>query len=217
MHGQLGSANMHGQLGPTITSPHGHLGMPSPASIDMPHGQLGEPPKLNTSSSTTSDTDYLSNSVGRLVPGAATTTPPPRHLMNSPVPKLTPMTRSGSTDGGKPMLRARSHSEQRPVHEQQPQPQPQQRSPLAVPLSADKQNNMSSPLARRVRSATTLRPSEEDRVPLKALINNKQQQKQQHQSQLQQVDKKKQNESHRRSISADNATEKKKVSSNRSL
>jgi hypothetical protein len=219
MHGQLGSANMHGQLGPTVTHPHGQLGMPSPSSIDMPHGQLGDPPKLNSSNSTT-DTDCLSSSAGRLVPGITSTTPPPlRHLMSSPVPKLTPMTRSGSTDSGsggggdgsKPMLRARSHSDQRPIHEQQLQPQPQQRSPLAVPMDGDKHSSMGSPLTRRVRSEATLRPSEDDRVPLKALINNKQQQK--HQQQLE-SEYKKQNESHRRSISADNATEKKKVSSN---
>ncbi|KAG1461715.1 hypothetical protein G6F46_000650 [Rhizopus delemar] len=110
-----------------------------------------------------------------------------RNLLNSPVSKLTPMTRSGSSDTGKPTLRARSHSEQ--SHGQQPTTY----DVPPVPYLRDSDAN-ALPLARRVRSATTLRPPEEDSVKLSSKplrpIN----------------DKKKNNstESHRRSISADN-------------
>jgi hypothetical protein len=163
-------------------------------------------------------TDNLLNthqSGGRLIPGAPRT----------PVSKLTPMmmSRSGSTDsnGGsssKPMLRARSHSEQRPEnHQQRSVPSEQQPLPL-------KNNNAmtSSPLARRVRSATTLRPSDEDSLPLKTLVASKQQQLYQ-QQQLQRKNNEEEEgeeeigvvgggkESHRRSISAGEATSTKKV------
>lgn len=95
---------------------------------------------------------------------------PSRNLLNSPICKLTPMTRAGSSDTGKP-LRARSHSEQ----------------------SSDNDTSMPHlhnelPFARRVRSATTLRPPEEDYSKI---------------SKIQPVNEKTM-ESHKRSISADN-------------
>ncbi|KAG1219364.1 hypothetical protein G6F35_007547 [Rhizopus arrhizus] len=117
-----------------------------------------------------------------------------RNLLNSPVSKLTPMTRSGSSDTGKPTLRARSHSEQ--SHGLQPT----MYDAPPVPYLRDSDAN-ALPLARRVRSATTLRPPEEDSVKLSSKplrpIN----------------DKKKNNstESHRRSISADNTKNTEKV------
>ncbi|KAI8887173.1 kinase-like protein [Backusella circina FSU 941] len=93
------------------------------------------------------------------IPGA----PSPSGLMGSPVSKLTPLTPLGTVDSSKPMLRARSHSEQRPVREQAS-------NRLDLPTNANIKNTMtSSPLARRVRSATSLRQNEEDSVPLKAL------------------------------------------------
>ncbi|ORE03016.1 kinase-like protein [Rhizopus microsporus var. microsporus] len=71
----------------------------------------------------------------------------PRSLLGSPISKLTPMTRSGSSENGKPMIRARSHSDQRPDHQQQ----------YDIPPVPQLRGNV-VPLARRVRSATTLRP-----------------------------------------------------------
>lgn len=147
---------------------------------------------------------------GGLVPGA------PRNIMHSPVSKLTPMTRGVSADGGKPMLRARSHSEQPPMQDQYQRNKfnttNHETAPLAVP--AVKASNISSPLARRVRSATTLRPSEDDNSPLKTLMANKQfqQKQQQQQKPIQTETKSKTTDSHRRSISADNATHTKKAS-----
>lgn len=151
---------------------------------------------------------------GGLVPGA------PRNIMHSPVSKLTPMTRGVSADGGKPMLRARSHSEQPPKQDQYQRNQfnttNHETTPLSVPAVKNVASNISSPLARRVRSATTLRPSEDDNSPLKTLMANKQfqqkQQQQQQQKSTQTEIKSKTTDSHRRSISADNATHTKKAS-----
>ncbi|EIE90620.1 hypothetical protein RO3G_15331 [Rhizopus delemar RA 99-880] len=88
-----------------------------------------------------------------------------RNLLNSPVSKLTPMTRSGSSDTGKPTLRARSHSEQ--SHGQQPTTY----DVPPVPYLRDSDAN-ALPLARRVRSATTLRPPEEDSMVQDSLNKN---------------------------------------------
>ncbi|CEG69461.1 Putative STE/STE20/YSK protein kinase [Rhizopus microsporus] len=110
----------------------------------------------------------------------------PRSLLGSPISKLTPMTRSGSSDNGKPMIRARSHSDQRPDHQQQ----------YDVPPVPQLRGNV-VPLARRVRSATTLRPVE-DKPPT--------------QKSPKPTDRKNKNtESHRRSISADNTENTKKM------
>lgn len=98
------------------------------------------PPPLLTDQSKTQQESLLNHTSARLVPGAS-----PRNLMNSPVSKLVPLSRSGSTDGGKPMIRARSHSEQRTEPDM-----------IKMPV------NVPSPLARRVRSATTLRPSDDN-------------------------------------------------------
>lgn len=171
------------------------LNMPSPPT------PLSTPPSLTTPSSTpplpsnipVTDTlpqrsdfsiggdthDFLSLHSKRLVP---------RNL--TPVSKLTPMTRTASADAAAAnKTRARSHSEQRP----------DTTNSLAVPKLAS-----SSPLARRVRSATTLRPPE-DGVPLKSLVANKMYQQQQ------QREDEKVKDSHRRSISADNGSPHKKV------
>ncbi|KAI8063099.1 hypothetical protein BDF21DRAFT_130994 [Thamnidium elegans] len=86
-----------------------------PMSLDSPPSLLQESPRRNLDlllgDNLANHTDFLSHHGGRLVPGAT------RNLMNTPVSKLTPMTRTGSADGGKPMIRARSHSEQRPMYE----------------------------------------------------------------------------------------------------
>ncbi|KAL7324415.1 kinase that interacts with cdc31p, variant 4 [Mucor circinelloides] len=193
------------------------------------HGQLGDMPSRPNTARDMSPPDQLSSShefmashsSGRLVPGA----PPPRNLMNSPVSKLMPLSRSGSSEGGKPMIRARSHSEQRPMHEQERERSPSFDIGQPVPMAPNLKNamsNVSSPLARRVRSATTLRLSpDQDSVNLKASINNKQQQQQQPVKQIQvtpsspvvstTVDKPLSSDSHRRSISADNASSNKKI------
>lgn len=140
----------------------------------------------------------LNHTSSRLVPGAS-----PRNLMNSPVSKLVPLSRSGSTDSSKPMIRARSHSEQRTVFDQNGRET--DNTVVKMPV------NVSSPLARRVRSATTLRPSEEDEEessPTK-LIMNKQQPKFLNPLQIN-YEEKAVKESHRRSIS-DTSSNKKKV------
>lgn len=178
-----------------------------PPSSPSLNNQFQEPLSRNDTT-----LDFPSHQSGRLVPGA------PRNIMHSPVSKLTPMTRGGSSEGGKPMLRARSHSEQPPMQDQYQRnyfgSSDHDFSPPAVPNLKNAMSNISSPLARRVRSATTLRPSEEDSVPLKTLVVNKQIQHQQ-QQQLQKASendaKIKSTDSHRRSISADNATNTKKV------
>lgn len=153
--------------------------------------------------------EFMSHQSGGLVPGA------PRNIMHSPVSKLTPMTRGVSADGGKPMLRARSHSEQPPMQDQYHKNQfntaDHETTPPVVPYAKNVTSNISSPLARRVRSATTLRPSEDDNSPLKTLMANKQFQQKQQQKTTEIEVKSKTTDSHRRSISADNATHTKKV------
>ncbi|KAG2211201.1 hypothetical protein INT47_006320 [Mucor saturninus] len=108
-------------------------------------------------------TDFLSSHSKRLVPRNLTT----------PVSKLTPMTRTASAESAVSKTRARSHSEQRA----------EPMVSLTVPKLAS-----SSPLARRVRSATTLRPAvEEDAV-----------------GRVVRATEKEGKDLHRRSISADN-------------
>lgn len=174
----------NGQMN-TSSPPPKYLPDTSPKTSELPN--LESPTRRNDylGDNLNSQTDFLSHHSGRLVPGA------PRNLMNTPVSKLTPMTRTASADSGKPVIRARSNSEQRPGTDE---------TSLVVP----KISNVSSPLARRVRSATTLRPS--DQLPLKALVANKQLY-----NQMQHDEKVKSSDSHRRSISADNATSTKKV------
>ncbi len=180
--------------------------LPKSTGSPSPNSQFQEPPLRNEASY-----DFASHQSGRLVPGA------PRNLMHSPVSKLTPMTRVGSSEGGKPMLRARSHSEQPPMQDQHQRNQfgssDHDFTPPAVPNLKSAMSNISSPLARRVRSATTLRPSEEDSLPLKTMMVNKQIQQQQQQllQKSNDSDRMKPTDSHRRSISADNATNTKKV------
>lgn len=170
--------------------------LPSSATNTI-HGQLDEPKTIKESSTipslslneqkTMQQESLLNHTSARLVPGAS-----PRNLMNSPVSKLIPLSRSGSSDGSKPMIRARSHSEQRIPYEQN------DNSVVKMPV------NVSSPLARRVRSATTLRPPEEDGTPLKQILNKQQQQQQQVKplNPLQiDFEEKKVKDSHRRSIS----------------
>ena len=175
----------------------------------------------------TTPTDQLTSS-NRLVPGrqllTPTSTPPTTstHQLGH-ASKLSPrMMSTSSPDTGllhssKPMVRARSHSDQQTArdtsslsttitthgllkaepyqhHQQQQYPQksnkhyhhrPAPSVPIAHMSSTTtimgeerglKPNMAGLPLARRVRSATTLRRSEEDSVPLKALVTNKQQQ-----------------------------------------
>ncbi|KAI9310446.1 hypothetical protein BX666DRAFT_1171820 [Dichotomocladium elegans] len=122
--------------------------------------------------------------------------------------KLSPRSQSGVLEGmvvkSHPMLRARSHSDQRVPseqvgntgllkvdghhygqHHQYNSSNNNVRSLHRTAASTSQTNieenalkpgNISIPLARRVRSATTLRQTEEDSVPLKALIANKQHQ-----------------------------------------
>lgn len=90
--------------------------------------------------------------------------------------KLSPHSRSFKE--GQPMMRARSQSDQRqavPLRNRQGS-SPDTATAAAREESSLKPSHAGLPLARRVRSATTLRPTEEDSVPLKALIANKQQQ-----------------------------------------
>ncbi|KAI9486884.1 MAG: hypothetical protein EXX96DRAFT_550935 [Benjaminiella poitrasii] len=161
----------------------------TPLTTTNIHGQLDDPfskptSKKETSSLndlTTTNSDPQANyNTAKLMPDAS-----PRHLMNSSVPKLVPMTRAGPLEGGKPMIRARSHSEQRlGIEHEKPRlvsapigtssSEPDQ----SVPILSNFKNsttNISSPLARRVRSATTLRPSEEENSSYKALMHSKQQ------------------------------------------
>lgn len=192
-------------------SPKPPISLDSPPSL-LPHQ---ESPRRNNdlllNDNLNNHIDFLSHHGGRLVPGAT------RNLMNTPVSKLTPMTRAGSNDGSKPMIRARSHSDQRAVHETGQKlypgalsvPDGHESISLSVPNLKNAMSNGSSPLARRVRSATTLRPSNENSLPLKTVIANKQlhQQQQLNHDELKLMS----NDSHRRSISADNVTPKKKV------
>jgi hypothetical protein len=230
---------------------------PSPPSLGPPLGRNESGHSLLTPFSSLDHSDSLFSSE-KLVPGAPSPSGIGHHnsgssLMGSPVSKLTPLTPLGTVDNSKPMLRARSHSEQRPVREQTSSNRlerhhhhhqlsvphnnhPYQGSSLdpnsipAVPTNANIKNPMaSSPLARRVRSATSLRQNEEDSVPLKALVANKQQQLYNHHHQHQQsvpsanISLKNDDQdgnktgshsgdSHRRSISADNLSNSKKVS-----
>lgn len=227
---------------------------PNATTLNNIHGQLGDLPSRPNTVRDLTPPDHLSGSHeflvnhngGRLVPGAS----PPRNLMNSPVSKLVPLSRSGSAEGGgggsggigvggKPMIRARSHSEQRPIHEQQGgggggsgsgggnrlSPFDIDQHPQAASSLKNAMSNVSSPLARRVRSATTLRPpSDEDSVNLKSLVNNKQQHYQVQQAQIasstpatrgkEPNSANQPSDSHRRSISADNASSNKKVCQN---
>ncbi|KAI7875689.1 hypothetical protein K492DRAFT_28529 [Lichtheimia hyalospora FSU 10163] len=119
--------------------------------------------------------------------------------------KLSPHHRSFKD--GQPMMRARSQSDQRqpiPLRNRQgssPDPKVEESSLKPTPAGL--------PLARRVRSATTLRPTEEDSVPLKALIANKQHQlyqtsaNQHSASSTPDASKANKHHDHRRSISAD--------------
>ncbi|ORX58095.1 hypothetical protein DM01DRAFT_1218734 [Hesseltinella vesiculosa] len=121
------------------------------------------------------------------------------------------------------MSRARSMSEQssRFLAEHPPPPPPtslDDQRLLVLPTSDPHRHksvaSSHQPLARRVRSATTLRQSEEDRVPLKTLVANKQ--RHHHQQQLHRLQpltpskpslnqhRQKRLVEHRRSISADN-------------
>ncbi|CEP11169.1 hypothetical protein [Parasitella parasitica] len=199
---------------------------PTAATLSNIHGQLGDlPSRPSTIRDMAPPPDQLSNGLefiashsnGRLVPGA----PPPRNLMNSPVSKLVPLSRSGSTDGGQPMLRAKSHSEQNYMHEQGTSSFDTQQPVPLVPNLKNAMANVSSPLARRVRSATTLRPSADQENVKKTLLSNKQQQHLQQQIQVtpsspvltraETRNPGQSTDSHRRSISADNASSNKKL------
>ncbi|CAO3608951.1 unnamed protein product [Cunninghamella echinulata] len=180
----------------------------------------------------------------KLVPGINNNRLPTTYSSSN---KLIPLSRSVSPDdssssitsSSQSMSRTRSYSDQRQHHYQHQQQQ--QDNLLSVPtsLTVTNQNNpttMKDPapfapsqnqvynntahLARRVRSATTLRRSEEDSVPLKALVANKQYQQQQkltlQQNQHHQIvsipkleksiTENKKYADHRRSISADNVS-----------
>ncbi|KAF1800387.1 kinase-like domain-containing protein [Mucor lusitanicus] len=131
-----------------------------PLSMETPH--LVKP---------TAESPMASQSNSSSIPGA----PPPRNLMNSPVSKLVPLSRSGSAEGGgKPMIRARSHSEQRPMLEQERERSSSFDTGQPVPTAPSLKNasvaNISSPLARRVRSATTLRPPSDEESMLQDMI-----------------------------------------------
>ncbi|KAI8989978.1 hypothetical protein BDB01DRAFT_488816 [Pilobolus umbonatus] len=138
--------------------------------------------------------DMIPMNGGRLVPGT-----PPRNLIN--IPKLTPMSRSGSADsnGGKIMVRTRSQSEQKPNYKSN---EPYSSSNLVVPSELLQSSIYTAHATRRVRSATTLRPAEEERSNLinKRIYNPSQR-----------TSDEKSTDSHRRSISADNVTDKKKM------
>lgn len=119
--------------------------------------------------------------------------------------KLSPQSRS--LKEGQPMMRARSQSDQR-------QPVPLRNRQGSSPDTKNDESSLKPshaglPLARRVRSATTLRPTEEDSVPLKALIANKQQQLYQSSANVQSASSSSspsntnKHHDHRRSISAD--------------
>ncbi|KAI9266005.1 kinase-like domain-containing protein [Sporodiniella umbellata] len=118
------------QLAPTscLASPEATILSPVLQSLEPPKPMLASPsPAIQTKS-----------------PNEVKQAKPSRNLLNSPISKLTPMTRTGSSETGKP-LRARSHSEQS--------------SDYDTPISHLRKE---VPFARRVRSAMTLRPPEED-------------------------------------------------------
>ncbi|KAI7848192.1 hypothetical protein BDC45DRAFT_523987 [Circinella umbellata] len=172
---------------------------------------------------TTPPTDQLTSS-NRLVPGRQLLTPTSTPPTNSPLghnSKLSPRIMASSSPdtallhSSKPMVRARSHSDQQSArdtsslsmtsttqgllkvesshhHLQKNNKHYHHRPAPSVPIAHMSNSSITTmnigedrglkpnmnglPLARRVRSATTLRQSEEDRVPLKALVANKQQQ-----------------------------------------
>ncbi|KAI8373927.1 kinase-like domain-containing protein [Choanephora cucurbitarum] len=124
-------------------------------------------PELNLSTRTESAPNLSSPSynlyTSKLVPGTPTSLPlsSSRNLMSSPVPKLAPVSRSPDHSSAKPMIRARSHSEQRPNLERSGSRNPLTAEPIpAVPNLKQAMVNASLPLARRVRSATTLGQSD---------------------------------------------------------
>ncbi|KAI8393384.1 uncharacterized protein BYT42DRAFT_609180 [Radiomyces spectabilis] len=192
---------------------------------------------IGTPSSEVSNTssEILSSS-GKLVPGAHIRSHAP--LGSPSTAKLSPSNRSASSDTGlegRPMSRARSHSDQRMVLDQNRSGSSHAHAvhghhpsfAEAIPNATSNLKghvNTSSPLARRVRSAISLRHSEEDSMPLKTLVANKQQQIYQASKHAQQpVKMSKQSsmtpdgkqtpqtyESHRRSISADHVDESRK-------
>ncbi|SAL99244.1 hypothetical protein [Absidia glauca] len=181
----------------------------------------------------------------KLTPGINHSRSPTQFAISN---KLIPLTRPSSPDNpvstassGQSMSRTRSYSDQRQAHyttpqqstttlsvpnghnqELRPLPPTMVSSSPAIPSHMGRNNptasSSSNHLARRVRSATTLRRSEEDSVPLKALVTNKQYNQQQQQQKgfkqhqlasslilsKQASSGGKKNADHRRSISADN-------------
>ncbi|KAI8143665.1 hypothetical protein BJV82DRAFT_100266 [Fennellomyces sp. T-0311] len=209
---------------------------PSEPDNGRPASPLTVKPRKNSGASLIPTTDQLMSST-RLIPGLHS-----RQLTPSSTPaqpalghgaKLSPRMASSSPENGlyasKPMSRARSHSDQHqsfepsngllkvePHHHSRRLHRPAPSVPTVSPQSTEdsglKPTIAALPLARRVRSATTLRQSEEDTVPLKALVANKQQQLYQASihanstgvtEKSSQEIKDKQPHDHRRSISAD--------------
>ncbi|ORY98775.1 hypothetical protein BCR43DRAFT_206939 [Syncephalastrum racemosum] len=155
---------------------------------------------------------------GRLVPGSSLA-PPPQVTHQISMPNVASTAKlSPSHLESRPMSRARSHSDQHAVRQQQhglqqPQqiqqnrPRHQLNQPSLVP-------DPTPPLARRVRSATTLRQPQTTEPPLKAVIVNKQQQmykkisterKGSADGAVKQQRQETSDSPHRRSISADNS------------
>lgn len=139
--------------------------------------------------------------------GALTPSSIPQQPQQLSSAKLTP--RNTHENGSNPMVRARSHSDQENARENgflkaDPSPPQRYQHQRATPSIADLKANNAIPLARRVRSATTLRRSDEDTVPLKALVATKQQQYQLQKRQNSAPLEKSKDSPHRRSISADN-------------
>ncbi|CAO3624315.1 unnamed protein product [Cunninghamella blakesleeana] len=227
---------------------------PSPSILPTleksPHATINAPLPLGSNylrPNSSIDSEVCTTPVGsnKLVPGANNNRLPVTYSGSN---KLIPLSRSVSPDdssssntSSQSMSRTVSHSDQRS--------QQQQDNLLSVPSMPTPLNNQNNNiinkqdqsssflsqnklsdsistahLARRVRSATTLRKSEEDSVPLKALVANKQyhhhQQQQQQQQQQQKlslqqktphhlqksITENKKYSDHRRSISADNVS-----------
>ncbi|KAF7721702.1 hypothetical protein EC973_004291 [Apophysomyces ossiformis] len=220
----------------TLLAPPDSLRPVSPLTLKPSSGSENVTALASSLSEQTATSDSLS-SCGRLVPGQRQG----QLLANTAASKLTPGSRAGSPEEtihvSRTISRVRSHSDQKTVREQQQPPKPDvpthkyQQANLSIPgtlglpvtdaLSSSsgsnpkqKANSSFSPLARRVRSATSLRHTEEDKVPLKALVANKQHQLYQASVQANRPELRKRSESnsahkqahdsHRRSISADN-------------
>lgn len=198
------------QIRPTqMETPPPPLGRTPPSPFSPPSKDEHDVPRLKPNV-----TESLASG-SRLVPGRSLA-PPPQVTHQISMPNVASTAKlSPSHLESRPMSRARSHSDQRAVQRQHGLQQPQhlqQNRPRHQLNPSSLVPDPTPPLARRVRSATTLRQPQPAEPPLKAMIVNKQQQmykkiSTERKGSADSAVKQQPHESspHRRSISADNS------------